>query len=83
MKRVIALILAAVMLLCGCSAATGSPEDSQKGLGIGKFFSNILDKSGNAFAKEEEPLLELGKGEKHNSLMVLVFLIMQRRLMRP
>lgn len=56
------------MLLCGCSAATDSPEDSQEGLGIGGFFSNILD---NAFAKEEEPLLELGKGEKHTSLMVL------------
>jgi len=67
MKRMFALMLAAVMLLCGCSAATGSPEDTR----FGELFSNIFDKSGNALKKEAEPLLELGKGEKHNSLMIL------------
>ncbi len=74
MKKIIALILVAVMLLCGCSAA-GTPEGTQgaekTGGGIGAFFSNIVDNIGDALEKEEKPLLELGKGQKHESLMVL------------
>ena len=74
MKKMIALLLAAIMLLCGCSAA-GSPEGTQgaekTGGGIGAFFSNIVDNIGGALEKEEKPLLELGKGQKHESLMVL------------
>lgn len=74
MKKMIALLLAAIMLLCGCSAA-GSPEGTQgaekTGGGVGAFFSNIVDNIGGALEKEEKPLLELGKGQKHESLMVL------------
>lgn len=77
MKKVMALLLAVVMLLCGCSTAIGTPDGSggqaadNGGQGIGDFFSNIVDSIGDAVKKEEEPLLELGEGPKHESLMVL------------
>lgn len=74
MKKRMALLLAVIMLLCGCSVA-GSPEgtrDAKKeGSGIGGFFSNIVDIIGEALEKEEEPLLELGAGEKHESMIIL------------
>lgn len=76
MKKVIALTLVAVMLLCGCSVATGSkgsdtqPKESTN-QGIGDFFSNIVDNIGDALEKEEEPLLELGQGAKQACIAIL------------
>ena len=75
MRKAMALMLVAVMLLCGCSTGTGNQDGTQSadkgGQGIGGFFSNIVDNIGDALEKEEEPLLELGKGQKHESIMVL------------
>ena len=75
MRKAMALMLIAVMLLCGCSAEAGNQDGTQSadkgGQGIGGFFSNIVDNIGDALEKEEEPLLELGKGQKHESIMVL------------
>jgi len=75
MKKRITLLLVVAMLLCGCSAASGNPEDSkgsnEGGQGIGGFFANIAQNIGEALKKEEKALLELGTGEKDESLMVL------------
>ncbi len=76
MKKAIALTLVAVMLLCGCSVATGSQGgDTQPKeniiQGIGDFFSNIVGNIGDMLEKEEEPLLELGQGAKQASIAIL------------
>lgn len=78
MKKVNALILVMVILLCGCSASAGSQDDGSQsanngGQGISGFFSNIVDSIGDALkiTEEAEPLLELGQGAKHDSLMIL------------